>query len=60
MTLGLSEGALSEGMVTRSECMDGVLPRGLLMLTLRLAAGVIVNAGDLGRGTPAGEICNMA
>jgi hypothetical protein len=58
MTLGLSEGAPSEGMA-RSEYMDGVLPRGLLMLTLRLAAGDIVIAGDLGRGIPAGEICNL-
>jgi hypothetical protein len=41
-----------EGMVTRSECMDRVQPRRLLMFTLGLAAGIIVDVGDLGRGIP--------
>ena len=40
--------------------MDGVLPRGLVMLTLMLAAGVASNEGDLGRGMRAGEICGIA
>lgn len=62
MTLGLSDGALSDaalsdGMVIKSEWMDGILPRGLVMLTLRLAAGVASNEGDRGRGMCAGEIC---
>jgi hypothetical protein len=58
MMLGLSEGTPSEGMAGL-EYMDAVLPRGPLMLTLRLAAGDIVDGGDLGRGIPAGEICNL-
>jgi hypothetical protein len=58
VTLGLSdggpsEGGLSGGMVIKSERIDGILPRGLLMLTLRLAVGI---DGDLGKGTYAGEI----
>jgi hypothetical protein len=60
ITLGLSDGDLSDGMVIKSEWTDGVLPRGLVMLTLKLAAGVESNEGDLGRGTCAGEICGMA
>jgi len=60
MTLGLSDRDLSDGMVLKSEWMDGTLPRGLVMLTLRLASGVDNNEGDLGRGTCAGEICGIA
>jgi hypothetical protein len=61
MTLGLSDGALSDGalsdgMVTKSD-IDGILPRGLVMLTLTLAAGVASIEGDPGRGIRAGEIC---
>ena len=33
--------------------LDGVLPRGLLMLTI--AVGIDYNDGDLGRGICAGE-----
>lgn len=55
MTLG----ALSDGMVTRSEWMDGVLPRGLVMLTLGGADGVDSNEGEPGRGIPRGEICQV-
>ena len=61
ITLGLSDGglsddALSDGMVIKSDRIDGILPRGLLMLTLRLAVGI---DGDLGKGTYAGEICGV-
>ena len=59
MTLGVSDD-LSDCMVIKSVSMDGTLPRGLVMLTLRLAAGVGNNEGDLGRGTCAGEICGIA
>lgn len=60
MTLGLSgggisDGALSDGMVIKSE-IDGILPRGLVRLTLTLAAGVASIEGDPGRGMRAGEI----
>jgi hypothetical protein len=52
ITLGLSDGGLSDdgpsdGMVIKSDRIDGVLPRGLLMLTLALAVGI---DGDLGKG----------
>ena len=47
------DGGLSDGMVIKSERIDGVLPRGLLMPTLGLAVGV---GGDLGKGTYADEI----
>lgn len=65
MTLGLSDGGLSDGalsdlsdgMVNKSDWTDGVLPRGLVMLTLTLPAGVAINEGDPGRGMRAGEIC---
>jgi hypothetical protein len=62
ITLGLSDddlsdGGLSDGMVNRSERIDGVPPRGLLMLTLGLAVGI---DGDLGKGTYAGDICGVA
>jgi hypothetical protein len=56
MTLGLSDGAISEGMVIKSERIDGTLPRGLVMLTLGLAVDIVSNEGDLGRGICAGEI----
>jgi len=60
ITLGLSNGGLSDGgrdgMVIKSERIDGILPRGLLMLTLKLAVGI---DGDLGKGTYAGEICGV-
>jgi hypothetical protein len=36
--------------------MDGLLPRGLLMLTLGLAVGI---DGNLGKGTYASEICGV-
>ena len=53
---GLSDGGLSDGMVIKLERIDGILPRGLLMLTLTLAVGI---DGDLGKGTYAGEICGV-
>ncbi len=61
ITLGLSDvdlsdGGLSDGIVIKSERIDGILPRGLLMLTLGLAVGI---DGDLGNGTYAGEICGV-
>lgn len=61
ITLGLfdddlSDGGFSDGMVIKSEGIDGVPPRGLLMLTLGLAVGI---DGDLGKGTYAGEICGV-
>lgn len=55
MTLGLSD--VSDGMVIKSERIDGVLPRGLVMLTI--AVGIDTNEGDLGRGICAGEICRI-
>lgn len=57
ITLGLSDSDLSDGMVIKSEWIDGILPRGLVRLTLGLAVGVDSNEGDLGRGIRAGEIC---
>jgi len=58
MTLGgLSDGALSEGIVIKSEWIEGILPRGLVKLTIGLAVGADSDEGDLGRGTCAGEIC---
>ena len=69
MTLGLSDGSLSDsslsdgdlsdGMVIKSGWMDGILHRGLVMLTLPLAAGVASNEGDSGRRTREGEICGI-
>ena len=61
ITLGLSDGGLSDdglsdGMVIKSDRIDGVLPRGLLMLTLALAVGI---DGDLGKRTYAGGICGV-
>jgi hypothetical protein len=58
MTLGSSDGGLSDGMIIKSEW---ILPRGLVMLTLTsaLAAGVGSNEGDLGRGMRAGKICGI-
>jgi hypothetical protein len=62
MTVGLSDGVSvddrSDGMVSNSEQIDGVLPRGLVMLTV--AVGIDNNEGDLGRGICAGEICGIA
>jgi hypothetical protein len=60
-TLGLSDGGLSDdglsdGTVIKSDRIDGILPRGLLMLTLGLAVGI---DGDLGKGTYAGETCGV-
>jgi hypothetical protein len=52
----LSDGGLSDGMVIKSEWVDGILPRGLLMLTLALAVGIDSN---LGKGAYAGEICGV-
>lgn len=52
----LSDSGLSEGMVIKSERIDGIPPRGLLMLTLGLAVDI---DGDLGKGTYAGEICGV-
>jgi hypothetical protein len=43
-------------MVIKSERIDGILPRGLLMLTPGLAVG---SDGDLGKGTCPGEICGV-
>jgi hypothetical protein len=40
----------------KSEQIDGILPQGLLMLTLRLAVGI---DGDQGKGTYAGEVCGV-
>jgi hypothetical protein len=53
ITLGLSndnlsDGGLSNGMVIKSERIDGILPQGLFMLTLGLAVGF---DGNLGKGT---------
>jgi hypothetical protein len=59
MTLGPSDGGRSEGMVTRSEWMDGILPRGLLMVTLGLTDRGGINEGELGRGITAGDIYNV-
>jgi hypothetical protein len=61
ITLGLSDddlsdGGLSDGMVIKSERVDGILPRGLLMLTLALAVGIDSN---LDKGAYAGEICGV-
>jgi hypothetical protein len=56
-TLGLSDGGLSNGMAIKSERMGGILPRGLVMLTIAL--GTDSNEGGLGRGICAGEICGM-
>ena len=58
ITLGLSDDhlldcGLSNGMVIRSVRIDGILPRGLLILTLGLAVD------DLGKGTYASEICEV-
>jgi hypothetical protein len=47
ITLGLSDGI-------KSEQIDGILPQGLLMLTLGLAVSI---DDGLGKGTYAGEIC---
>jgi hypothetical protein len=47
--LGLLNGSLSECIVIRLECMDGVQLRGLLMLTLGLATSIIINMGNLSR-----------
>ena len=62
MTVGLSDGVSvddrSDGMVSNSERMDGVLPRGLVMLTI--AVGIDNKDGDLGKGICAGEICETA
>lgn len=52
----LSDAGLSDGMVIKSERIDGILPRGLLMLTLALAVGI---DGDLGKGIYAGDICGV-
>jgi hypothetical protein len=52
----LSDGGLSDGMVIKSERIDGILPRGLLMLTLALAVGI---NSYLGKGAYAGEICGV-
>ena len=61
ITLGLSDelsgGDLPDGMVIKSERIDGILPRGLLMLTLALAVSI---DGDVGKGTYASEICGVA
>jgi hypothetical protein len=57
VTLGLSDGGLSDGMVIKSERLDGILPRGLVMLTI--AVGNDNNEGDLDRGICAGEICRI-
>ena len=54
---GLSDGALSHGMVLKSERIDGVPPRGLVMLTI--AVGIDNNEGDLGKGICASEICGI-
>ena len=61
ITLGLSDddlsdGGLSDGMVVKLVRIDGMLPRGLLILTLGLAVGI---DGDLGKGTYVGEICGV-
>jgi len=61
ITLDLSDGGLlddglSNGMVIKLNWIDGVLPWGLLMLTLGLAVGI---DGDLGKGTYVGGICGV-
>jgi hypothetical protein len=52
-----SDGGLSDGKVIKSDRIDGILARGLLVLTLGLAVGI---DGDLGKGTYGGEICGAA
>jgi len=47
---------LSDGMVIKSERIDGMPPQGLLMLTLGLAVGI---DGDLCKGIYASEICGV-
>ncbi len=47
---------LSNGMVIKSDQIDGVLPQGLLTLTLGLAVGI---DGDLGKGTYVSGICGV-
>ena len=49
--LSLSDGALSDdgrsdGMVIKSDWIDGILPQGLLMLTLGLAVGIDDDLGE--------------
>ena len=61
ITLSLSDGALSDdgrsdGMVIKSDRIDGILPQGLLMLTLGLAVGIDDN---LGERIYAGETCGI-
>ena len=53
----LRDGALSDGMVLKSEWIDWVPPRGLVMPTI--AVGIDNNEGDLGRGICAGQICGI-
>jgi len=53
---GLLDNGLSNGMVIKLDWIDGVLPWGLLMLTLGLAVGI---GGDLGKGTYVGGICGV-
>jgi hypothetical protein len=53
---GLSDDGFSEGMVIKSDRIDGIPPRGLLMLSLGLAVDI---DGDLGEGRYAGEICGL-
>jgi hypothetical protein len=46
-------------MVIKLEQIDGILSRGLVMLTLGLAVDIEANGGDLGRGICAGKIYNI-
>ena len=52
----MGTGALSDDMVIKLKRIDGILPRGLVVLTLGLAVDIEANEGDLGRGICAGEI----
>jgi hypothetical protein len=41
---GLSDDGLSDGMIIKSDRIDGVLPQGLLTLTLGLAVGMMATS----------------
>jgi hypothetical protein len=55
---GLSDES-SDDIAINSEWIDGILPWGLVMLTLGLAVDIDTNDGDLGREICAGEIYGM-
>jgi hypothetical protein len=55
---GLSDES-SDDIAINSEWIDGILPWGLVMLTLGLAVDIDTNDSDLGREICAGEIYGM-